>query len=515
MSIGICRIEKYNTAHDITGIQIHDRRERDHSNSNPDIDFQKSRNNYNLCDNAVGKNFNEYIDEQIQARYKGKKAIRKDAVRMFQVLFTADKEFFDCTKDNGRAYFEACLRWACERWGAQNIISAVVHLDEGVPHLHINIVPLTEDGRLSAKACVGDGSKALQRLQDDFFRECSSGFGLERGSRAKLDEGEKPRKHQKMGEYKRNRATIQAQRATIQAQRDIIQAAPANAPEGAPVPSMAKLLIGKENKDKLLYNADDVAAVQQLAKAAAVTAAANEKAQSENAEKEKEVAENLKKAESERKEAEEKLFKAKWRASGIVGEAKDNAEKIINAAVDEAEKREKAVSEREQACDQREQRNLELEQKLSDKEQILEIRDTEPDRYYKAVIEEKEDIIFDLAMENRGLEADINSARKSLEQAEQEAEKAKKAEEKIESENLELAEQSRKKDVQISELQKRLAETQEKLKKEENRADKNAKLYKAALEVGEYRDGDFAHKVQLCLENYKMSYIYGERGRSR
>lgn len=526
MSIGICRVEKYKTAHDIAGIQIHDRRERDHSNSNPDIDFSKSRENYNLCDNTIGMSFNEYIDKQIKARYTGKKAIRKDAVRMFQVLCTSDKEFFDRSEDNGRAYFEACLRWACERWGAQNIVSAVVHLDEGVPHMHINIVPLTEDGRLSAKACVGDGSKALQRLQDDFFRECSSGFGLERGSRAKLDEGEKPRKHQKMGEYKRNKATIQAQEAAIREQAEILHAESENAAQGVPVPSVAKLLIGKGNKDKLLYNADDVAAVQQLAKAAAVTAAANEREQSELADRADEVARKEKKL----AETLEAATLDRRKAANELDSANRKAKKIIDEAERKAETREKAVIEREQTCEQREQRDQEWEQDLSDKEQVLEIRDTEPDRYYNAIIGDNEITIFNQSVRITELEIENKNLKRDNEQLEQEsrenAEKAKKTEEEMKNEyemklfnlnakNQELAEQESKKDAQISELQKELAEAREKLKKEENRANGNAKLYKAALEVGEYKDDDFSHKVQLCLENYKMSYIYGERGRSR
>ena len=92
MSFAICRINKCSSSHDIAGLQIHDRRERKHSNSNPDIDFSKSKNNYSLCNAAEGISFNEFIDKQIAGRYTGKKAIRKDAVRMVQVLFTSDKE---------------------------------------------------------------------------------------------------------------------------------------------------------------------------------------------------------------------------------------------------------------------------------------------------------------------------------------------------------------------------------------------------------------------------------------
>ena len=497
MSIGICRIEKYNSAHDIAGIQIHDRRERDHSNSNPDIDFSRSHSNYSLCDNADGKNFNDYIDEQIKARYTGKKAIRKDAVRMFQVLCTSDKEFFDRSSDNGRGYFQACLRWAGERWGMKNIISAVVHLDEGVPHLHINIVPLTEDGRLSAKACVGDGSKALQQLQDDFFYECSSNFGLERGNRADLDAGDKPRKHQKMGEYKRNRATIQAQ-------REIIQAMPENAPEGVPVPSMAKLLVGKENKDKLLYSADDIAATQQLAKAAAVTAAANEQERAD--------------FEIYRQEEEKRLN----HKSAIKQLAEKQRESEIRRRESEVKERERGLTEREDACDRRDRQAQEREKDIQNREQELEERETdfqiqvqnleelerEPDQFYGRIIDEKDEMITDLQRQIEELKKKLNDSIESGLKKDFELIRKKREIEALTEESSKLAEKQ-------EQLQTSLTETEGKLKKEKIRADKNAKLYKAAIEVGEYRDDDFAHKVQLCLEDYRMSYIYGERGRER
>lgn len=203
MSSGICNVQKYSSPHDIAGLQIHVKRERQHSNSNPDIDFSRSHDNYVLHDNCSGQSFNKCISEEIKARYTGKKAIRKDAVRMVSVLFTSDNEFFaNNTLERQREYFQCCLEWSQKRWGKANIISAVVHMDERTPHMHVNFIPLTPDGRLSAKDCIGSGSKALQQLQDSFYKEVSFRFGLERGSRADLDNGERPRRHQKVTEYK-------------------------------------------------------------------------------------------------------------------------------------------------------------------------------------------------------------------------------------------------------------------------------------------------------------------------
>jgi hypothetical protein len=211
MSIGICRVQKFSAPKDIAGIQIHHRRERNHSNSNPDIDRSRSDQNYtvtitvnkdgtilsaNSPVDAPRKPYNTLIDERIRNGYKGSKAVRKDAVRCCEVLFTASGDFFDRYPEQTTAFFSACVTFAAKRFGAENIFAATVHMDEDTPHMHLDFVPLTADGRLSAKSVLG-GRKNMQQLQDDFYEQVGKQFGLERGSRADLEnaESEQPRKH--------------------------------------------------------------------------------------------------------------------------------------------------------------------------------------------------------------------------------------------------------------------------------------------------------------------------------
>ena len=52
------------------------------------------------------------------------------------------------------------------------IISAVVHMDEKTPHMHLSFVPLTEDGRLCAKEIIGN-KKKLTQWQDAFWEQIS------------------------------------------------------------------------------------------------------------------------------------------------------------------------------------------------------------------------------------------------------------------------------------------------------------------------------------------------------
>ena len=212
MSFGICRVQKIKGASGVVGLQLHNRREREHSNSNPDIDLNRSSLNYSLTDNRT-MNYNKLIDERLKQAYKGKKAIRKDAVRMCEILFTSDGEFFShISEQEQRQFFLDCFEFAAQRYGRENIIAATVHLDEATPHLHLDFVPLTPDGRLSAKEILGNRPQ-LQQLQDDFFSAVSSKYGLERGQRADIENKKRPRKHLETAEYKEKIAKERTQRA--------------------------------------------------------------------------------------------------------------------------------------------------------------------------------------------------------------------------------------------------------------------------------------------------------------
>lgn len=194
MSIGICRVQKISGTSGGVGAYFHNERIKDHSNSNPDIDFSRSAENYHVGEYADALSYNQRAEKRLAEGYKGRRAVRKDAVKLVEVLFTSDKAFFDSQPDNGRAYFKDCLKWASERFGADNIIADVVHLDEATPHMHLDFVPLTADGRLSAKELLGD-KKQLQKLQDDFYENVGRKYGLDRGNRADLNAGESGRPH--------------------------------------------------------------------------------------------------------------------------------------------------------------------------------------------------------------------------------------------------------------------------------------------------------------------------------
>ena len=110
---------------------------------------------------------------------------RSDSVRVVEALVTASPEFFKGKKKSEvKAYFQEALGFIREHQDPKIIISAVVHMDEKTPHMHLCFVPLTKDGRLSAKEIVGN-KKKLTQWQDGFWEHMVKKYpDLERGESA-------------------------------------------------------------------------------------------------------------------------------------------------------------------------------------------------------------------------------------------------------------------------------------------------------------------------------------------
>lgn len=172
---GIIRIEKY-TAGSVRGVQIHDRREREHSNTNGDIRFSESYKNYNLIENQC-HTFSSAIKKRLQ---EINVKPRNNAVVMCQALCTASPDFFKGKSEQEiKEYFEECLEFLSNKYGKHNIVSAFVHLDEKTPHMHVNFVPITKDNRLSARDLTLRGE--YKKLQNEAFEKVFKNHGLERG----------------------------------------------------------------------------------------------------------------------------------------------------------------------------------------------------------------------------------------------------------------------------------------------------------------------------------------------
>ena len=162
----------------VRGIQSHNRRERE-SHSNPDIDYGRSQENYDLHE-PTSENYAEVIQNRIDDLLLVK-AVRKDAVRMCGLIVTSDSTFFQkLSPEDTRRFFEESKAFLTDFVGAENVISAMIHMDEKTPHMHFLHVPVTKDGRLNANNIYT--RQSLRKLQSELPAYLQSrGFVIERG----------------------------------------------------------------------------------------------------------------------------------------------------------------------------------------------------------------------------------------------------------------------------------------------------------------------------------------------
>ena len=164
----------------IGALEAHHERTKARYASNPNIDAKRSKYNFHIIKPKTS--YRKEIDSRINAA--GCRT-RKDSVRYIDTIVTASPSFFKGkSRDERRKFFETAVEFLSRKIGRENIFSAVVHLDEKTPHMHLGFTPITKDGRLSAKDIIGNRVQ-LTKWQDDFFKHMVKMFpDIERGEAA-------------------------------------------------------------------------------------------------------------------------------------------------------------------------------------------------------------------------------------------------------------------------------------------------------------------------------------------
>ena len=192
-------MEKYHK-NNVAPIEKENERDENYEASNPQIDSERTRNNYRFTP-YFGKTYTEFINGRIKELGLSP---RKDAVVMNSFVLGSDKTFFDgLAKVEQYNFFSDCYKFFTERYGEENVIAAVVHSDETTPHMHLNLMPVTKDVRLCSKQLFD--KPQLQKLQTDFYEEVGKKYGLQRGK-----EGSQ-RKHLSTAEFKAKKIIEQAE----------------------------------------------------------------------------------------------------------------------------------------------------------------------------------------------------------------------------------------------------------------------------------------------------------------
>jgi len=209
MSFAIARFRKIkqqdNDKHN--GVLIHNLRTEIHSNVNAEkVKFNKI---------LIGGYTPKAIKTTLNDRWKkledtNTRKTRKDAVGSLELILTASNDYF--TDDNVESWTKANLDFAIAEYGEKNIISAILHMDETTPHLHLLIVPVV-NGKLNAKMKVGN-KLAMSQYQNRYATAMEP-LGLIRG-KCSYAENEEPTKHIDPSQYiKELKATNEAQAKEI------------------------------------------------------------------------------------------------------------------------------------------------------------------------------------------------------------------------------------------------------------------------------------------------------------
>lgn len=184
---------------DVSGIQKEATRTATEYNNRvqPDMDI------FNV--NLIQSN-NWMQDIQAEIDQAGAKT-RSNSVVALDAIYTASGEFFKGkSNEENDQFFRDCLQFHQRKFG--HVISAVIHYDETTPHLHILSVPLTQDGRLSAREIIGNRAN-LSRMQTEFFEQVGKEHGLERGIQM---DGQEKKKRITAQEHKLREVTAEKQK---------------------------------------------------------------------------------------------------------------------------------------------------------------------------------------------------------------------------------------------------------------------------------------------------------------
>lgn len=150
----------------VNGLQRHNERVPGQKHSNERIDDSRTSDNVFLkkADSKFQTSVNDVIENE---RKGGTKGVRKDAVRMVEATVQLSGKVLDMSEDEQEQVLRDSYEWLKNKFGEDNVISAVIHKDETNMHLHFDFVPI-EDGKLNAKAIIS--KPRLKQYQTDFLK---------------------------------------------------------------------------------------------------------------------------------------------------------------------------------------------------------------------------------------------------------------------------------------------------------------------------------------------------------
>lgn len=164
----IMRCVKIKTLGSAAGSLQHTYRERKTDNADPERTGQNVHYSARSTDEALGR-----------LREKLPEKRRKDATLAIEYMMTASPEWMQAKPEALDEWSRLSRAWLEAKYGAENVISCTLHMDETTPHLTAMVIPITTDGRLAAKHFIG--SRQLLTQDQTSYAAAVAALGLERG----------------------------------------------------------------------------------------------------------------------------------------------------------------------------------------------------------------------------------------------------------------------------------------------------------------------------------------------
>lgn len=116
-----------------------------------------------------------------------KRKIRKDAVR-YLVARANMPDYSQRSPEERGEWVMRVRKFFSDKYGEDNVVDIRWHFDQTTPHLHLTIVPITADGRLSAKDVFKPTKTNMRKWQKDWYSEVAEPMGYEEPDFGKAQE---------------------------------------------------------------------------------------------------------------------------------------------------------------------------------------------------------------------------------------------------------------------------------------------------------------------------------------
>ncbi|WP_077195393.1 MobV family relaxase [Prevotella ihumii] len=101
--------------------------------------------------------------------------IGKNQVRAIRVLLTGTHEEMKQVEESGQLgnWCQDNIQWLQETYGKENVVSAILHMDEHTPHIHATIIPIVTCEQRKAKKEEENGKRKYRKKKSGIVRLCA------------------------------------------------------------------------------------------------------------------------------------------------------------------------------------------------------------------------------------------------------------------------------------------------------------------------------------------------------